>query len=271
MKKLPILAKCAIILLIIVLIAVILIFIVRTYSSNMENNENVESKSMISQTFENVQSIEVNLQKLELEVKQGEQVKVEYVDTLEGLKIEQNEELLNIVDEEVVLNEDSESQKVIIYLPQETKFDNINLTVKDRNISIETLNAINVKLDINGNYCTINNFLSDTAELKNQSGRIIMNNGEVKNMTMQSDAGNDKLNLKVTEIATMNLNSATTEINLIGTEEDYQVNTVTQDSSMYLEMGRMEDINQTIGNGNAKVNINAQSVALYINYKENEE
>lgn len=271
MKKLPILAKCAIILLIIILIAVILIFIVKTYGSNSENTENIENKSMTSQTFESVQSIEINLQKLELEVKQGEQVKVEYVDTLEGLKIEQNENMLKIVDEEVIMNEDSDSQKVIIYLPQETKFNNINLAVKDRNISIETLNATNVKLDIDGNYCTINNILSDTAELKNQSGRIIINDWEVKNVTMQSDSGNDKLNLKVTETATMNLNTATTEINLIGTEEDYQVNTVTENSSMYVKMGRMDNGEQTIGNGNAKVNINAQSAALYINYKANEE
>lgn len=270
MKKLPILAKCASILLIIILIAVILIFIVRTYSSNTNNNENVESYSMISQNFGNVQSIEINLQKLELEVKQGEQVKVEYVDTLEGLKIEQNEDVLNIIDEEVIINEDSENQKVIIYLPQEIKFDNINLTLKDRNTSIDTLNAINIKLDVDGNYCTINNLLSDTMELKNQYGRIILNNGEVKNMTMQSNSGNDKLNLKVTEIATMNLNSATTELNLIGTEKDYQVNTATENSSMYVKMGRMDNGEQTIGNGNSKINIQAQSTALYINYKENQ-
>lgn len=50
---------------------------------------------------------------------------------------------------------------------------------------------------------------------------------------MQSDNGNDKLNLKITEIATMNLNSASAEISLVGKEEDYQVNTATENSSMY--------------------------------------
>ena len=271
MKKLPILAKWAIILFIIALIAVILIFIVRTYGSNLENTENTENENMISQTFENVQSIEINLQKLELEVKEGEQVKVEYADTLEGIKIEQSESMLTIIDEEVVMSEDSNGQKVIVYLPKETKFNDINLTVKDRSISIETLNATNVKLDIDGNYCTINNILSDVMELKNQGGRMTINNGEIKNVTMQSDSGNDKLNLKITETATMNLNTATAEINLIGTEEEYQVNTVTENSSMYVKMGRMDNGEQTIGSGNAKININAQSAALYINYKENEE
>ena len=270
MKKLPILAKWAIIVCFIILIAVILIFIVRTYGSNLESTENTENENMISQTFENVQSIEINLQKLELEVKKGEQVKVEYVDTLEGLKIEQNEDLLNIVDEEVTVGEDSDSQKVIIYLPEENKFNNVKLTAKDRSISIETLNAVNIKLDINGNYCTINNIISDNAEVKTQEGRITINNGEVKNLTMQSDNGNDKLNLKITETATMNLNSASTEISLVGKEEDYQVNTATENSSMYVKMGRMDNGEQTIGNGNVKVNINAQSAALYINYKEDE-
>lgn len=271
MKKLPILAKWAIILLIIVLIAAILIFIVRTYGSNLENTENTENENMISQTFGNVQSIEINLQKLELEVKQGEQVKVEYADTLEGLKIEQSETMLNITDEDVVMSEDSNSQKIIIYLPQETKFNDINLTAKDRNISIETLNATNIKLNIDGNYCTINHILSDVMELKNQDGRMTIGNGRIKNVTIQSDSGNDKLNLKITETATMNLNSATAELNLIGTEEEYQVNTVTEDSSMYLKMGRMDNGEQTIGSGNAKININAQNAALYINYKENAE
>lgn len=270
MKKLPIFAKWTIILFIILLIAVILIFIVRTYGSNLESTENTENEDMISQTFENVQSIEINLQKLELEIKQGEQVKVEYTDTLEGLKIEQSEDILNIVDEEVIMEEDNDSQKVIIYLPQEMKFNNINLTAKDRNISIETLNAVNIKLHIDGNYCTINNISSDIAELKNEGGRITINNGKIKNITIQSDNGNDKLNLKITEVATINLNSASTEINLVGTEEDYQVNTTTENSSMYVKMGRMDNGEQIIGNGSVKVNINAESAALYINYKESE-
>ena len=270
MKKLPILAKWAIILFIVALIAMILIFIVRTYGSKLESTENIENENMISQSFENVQSIQINLQKLELEFKQGEQVKVEYADTLEGLKIEQSEDTLNIVDEQVIMSEDSDSQKVIVYLPQETKFNNINLTAKDRNIFIETLNAVNIKLDIDGNYCTINNISSDTAELKNQGGRITINNGEIKNIIIQSDNSNDKLNLKITELATINLNNASTEINLLGAEEDYQVNTVTENSSMYMKMGRMDNGEQIIGSGNVKVNIHAQSAALYINYKESE-
>ena len=69
---------------------------------------------------------------------------------------------------------------------------------------------------------------------------------------MQSDNGNDKLNLKITEIATMNLNSASTEISLVAKEEDYQVNTATENSSMYVKMGRMDNGEQTIGNGNVK-------------------
>lgn len=267
MNKLSIFAKWAIILFIIVLIAVILVFIVRT---NGSNSENTEDENMISQTFENVQSIDINLQKLELEIRQGEQVKVEYAVTLDGLKIEQSEDILNIADEEVIMNEDSDSQKVIIYLPEERKFNDINLIAKDRNISIETLNAINIKLDLDGNYCTINNILSDTVELKNQGGRIIINDGKAKNITIQSENGKDKLNLKITEVATINLNSTSTEINLIGAEEDYQVNTSTKNSSMYVKMGRMDNGEQTIGSGNVKVNINAQNAALYVNYKNTE-
>ena len=268
MKKLPIFTKWVIIILIIILIAGVLIFWVTSYGKQSESKTDESDLKNIVEIFENVKSIEIDLQKIELQIKKGEQVKIEYPEILKALKIEQNEEKLDITDEELSIDEDSEQKVITVYLPDNEKLDMIDLEVKNKNINIEKLNTANLKLNINENDCNINEILSDSIELNNQSGKLTINDCETKSINMHSETGHDKLNMKITEMANITINSSSTEVNLLGNEQDYQVNTTTTNSSMYVKMGRMDNGQQTIGTGNVKVIINAENTALYINFKE---
>lgn len=270
MKKLPVPVKWAMIIIIILAIAATLIFLVTSYGSQSENQETANEQNTIVKTFENVTSIDIRLQKTDLQIKKGDQVKVEYPETLENLKIEQNEGTLNIIDESITLGENEDRQAVIVYLPEDKKIDNLNLELQNINANIEKLDITNLKLNMDTNTCKIEEMTSDTIEFNNQGGSITINQGEVKAMNMHSENGHDKLNLKIAENASMTLNTSSTELNLMGNEEDYQVNTSTENGSMYVQMGRMDSNGQqTIGNGNSKINIEAENAALYINFKEN--
>ena len=239
----------------------------KTGDKGLIEHKNGYTVEDISKEYNNVKKLEIDLESTKLVIKNGDKLKVEGTNIPEKMEIQQDGETLKIDDEKTSHN--SSGDKIItIYLPENEKLDTINIETKYESIDAEKLNATNLKLDTSSNDCKIDELVSDNLEIDNEYANIDIYNCEAKVFKFDSESGAENINIKVVESANIEIKYSDTNINFIGKQDDYQINNKNNFGTTYIEGEEMTADNQTIGSGNAKIDLNIKSSDIYINFDE---
>lgn len=259
-------------------LSITIVFVILELARGFVGFSKVEDKSLIehkngytvediSKEYNNVKKLEIDLESTKLVIKNGDKLKVEGTNIPEKMEIQQDGETLKIDDEKTSHN--SSGDKIItIYLPENEKLDTINIETKYESIDAEKLNATNLKLDTSSNDCKIDELVSDNLEIDNEYANIDIYNCEAKVFKFDSESGAENINIKVVESANIEIKYSDTNINFIGKQDDYQINNKNNFGTTYIEGEEMTADNQTIGSGNAKIDLNIKSSDIYINFDE---
>lgn len=222
----------------------------------------------ITKTFEDVKKLEVDLEVTECIIKNGDTFKIEGTNIPDKMEIKQSGDTLKISDEKLPSNFSDENIILTIYIPEGQKLDRIDLEVNYVSADIEELNATNIKLDMYNNYCKIDKLTADNMEMNNEYSDIDIYDSEVKKFKLDSESGTENINVKVVESANLDLEYSNTNIKFIGKQEDYQINNKNRFGSTYIGGKEITSNNETIGNGNVKINLEAISADTYIDFEE---
>ena len=220
----------------------------------------------ISKEFENVKSLEIDLETMDLVIRNGDKIKVEGTNIPDRMRIKQEGEKLKISDEEISSSYLGDNT-ITIYLPENQKLDNINLEIKYSTVEIEKINVSNLKLDFESNYCEFQEIVADNIEIDNEYADLDIYDGQTTNFRMDSESGYQNIALKITGTGNVEVENADTNITLIGKQEDYQINNKNRLGTTYIGDEAISN-NQTIGSGNGKINLDIKSTDIYIEFEE---
>ena len=222
----------------------------------------------ITRTYENIKKLEVNVEETELIIRNGDTFRIEGTNIPDRMEIEQEGNQLSISDEELPSGFSNENRIMTIYIPEDIKLDTIDLEINYVSADIQKLNATNLKLDIYNNYCEIDEIIADNMEFKNEEGNLDIYDAEIGRLLFDSESGVEDVSLDITGNAEINLEYSYTDMNLIGTQEDYQINTKNQSGNIYIDGTTITSNSETLGSGNAKVNLDNVHADIFINFRE---
>ena len=222
----------------------------------------------ITRNYENIKRLEVNVEETELIIRNGDSFRIEGTNIPDRMEIEQDGDTLKVSDEELPSSFSDENMVVTIYIPEDVKLDNIDLEINYVSADIQKLNTANLKLDIYNNYCEIDEIIADNMEFKNEEGNIDIYDAEIGRLLFDSESGVEDVSLDITGNAEINLEYSYTDMNLIGTQEDYQINTKNQSGNIYIDGTTITSNSETLGSGNAKVNLDNVHADIFISFRE---
>ena len=222
----------------------------------------------ITRTYENIRNLEVNVEETELIIRNGDTFRIEGTNIPDRMEIEQEGNQLSISDEELPSGFSDENMVMTIYIPEDTKLDTIDLEINYVSADIQKLNTANLKLDIYNNYCEIDEIIADNMEFKNEEGNIDIYDAEIGRLLFDSESGVEDVSLDITGNAEINLEYSYTDMNLIGTQEDYQINTKNQSGNIYIDGTTITSNSETLGSGNAKINLDNVHADIFISFRE---
>ena len=222
----------------------------------------------ITRNYENIKNLEVNVEETELIIRNGDTFKIEGTNIPDKMEIEQKGNQLSISDEELPSSFSDGNMVMTIYIPEDTKLDNIDLEINYVPADIQKLNTANLKLDIYNNYCEIDEIIADNMEFKNEKGNIDIYDAEIGRLLFDSESGVEDVSLDITGNAEINLEYSYTDMNLIGTQEDYQINTKNQSGNIYIDGTTITSNSETLGSGNAKINLDNVHADIFISFRE---
>ena len=222
----------------------------------------------ITRTYENIKKLEVNVEETELIIRNGDTFRIEGTNIPDRMEIEQNGDTLKVSDEELPSNFSDKNMVVTIYIPEDVKLDNIDLEINYVSADIQKLNTANLKLDIYNNYCEIDEIIADNMEFKNEEGNIDIYDAEIGRLLFDSESGVEDVSLDITGNAEINLEYSYTDMNLIGTQEDYQISTKNRSGNIYIDGETITSNAETWGSGSTKINLDNVNADIFINFRE---
>lgn len=222
----------------------------------------------ITRNYENIKRLEVNVEETELIIRNGDTFRIEGTNIPDRMEIEQDGDTLKVSDEELPSSFSDENMVVTIYIPEDVKLDNIDLEINYVSADIQKLNTANLKLDIYNNYCEIDEIIADNMEFKNEEGNIDIYDAEIGRLLFDSESGVEDVSLDITGNAEINLEYSYTDMNLIGTQEDYQINTKNRSGNIYIDGETITSNAETLGSGSTKINLDNVNADIFINFRE---
>ena len=222
----------------------------------------------ITRNYENIKRLEVNVEETELIIRNGDAFRIEGTNIPDRMEIEQDGDTLKVSDEELPSSFSDENMVVTIYIPEDVKLDNIDLEINYVSADIQKLNTANLKLDIYNNYCEIDEIIADNMEFKNEEGNIDIYDAEIGRLLFDSESGVEDVSLDITGNAEINLEYSYTDMNLIGTQEDYQINTKNRSGNIYIDGETITSNAETLGSGSTKINLDNVNADIFINFRE---
>ena len=222
----------------------------------------------ITRNYENIKSLEVNVEETELIIRNGDTFRIEGTNIPDRMEIEQDGDTLKVSDEELPSSFSDENMVVTIYIPEDVKLDNIDLEINYVSVDIQKLNTANLELDIYNNYCEIDEIIADNMEFKNEEGNIDIYDAEIGRLLFDSESGVEDVSLDITVNAEFNLEYSYTDMNLIGKEEDYQISTRNKSGNIYIDDETITSNAETWGSGNTKINLDNVNADIFITFRE---
>lgn len=231
----------------------------------IENTEESNTPSF-SKSYENIQKLEIDLENVNLEIKKGDSFKIEGMNLSDNIQIQENGDNIKIDDEHIPSGYINENTKLVVYMPEDQKLDEIDIEVQYASVNIEKINSTKFNLDLQNNTCKISELVADNVEMNIESADIDLSTGEVTRFQLEADLGDENVAIKVLENAEFDLEHANAEIKLIGKQEDYQIMHKKQEGRTSIAGQEISSENETIGNGNAKITLETKYTNTNVNF-----
>ena len=184
----------------------------------------------------------------------------------DSIQIQENGDNIKIDDEHIPSGYINENTKLVVYMPEDQKLDEIDIEVQYASVNIEKINSTKFNLDLQNNTCKISELVADNVEMNIESADIDLSTGEVTRFQLEADLGDENVAIKVLENAEFDLEHANAEIKLIGKQEDYQIMHKKQEGRTSIAGQEISSENETIGNGNAKITLETKYTNTNVNF-----
>lgn len=240
-------------------------------SNNIGNSTNNSELLTYTEEYTGIESLDIDLSKSGLEIKQGDNFKVEFVNVSKDLstKLNNSGKELKIEDETLRLFENVNSEsKVIVYVPKDYKLRSVKLDlVGVSGAYVEGLETNKLEVDIGSGKYEINNVQATIAEIDSGAGETYINNSTFGDFEFNAGVGHVAINCKVNNKGEIESGVGKLEVNLIGTKDNYKVRAETGIGNLTIDGNKVRD-GEIVGNGATNINVEAGIGETTINFVE---
>lgn len=223
-----------------------------------------ESTQVITDNIqiENITNLEIDVKYSTLEIKNADTFKVESNDknvicTQKGNELTVKETGNNWLNKK-------EGNTIIIYIPENKEFNEIDFDAGAGDINIESLNTKDFSFSIGAGKVEINKLnVSNEAEIDGGAGKVEILSGEIRNLDLDMGIGEFNLNTKLLGNNNIEQGMGKLVIRLTDSMQNYTIKTVKGMGSITID-GEEAKNNSTYGNGQNVVNIEGGMGAIEI-------
>ena len=211
--------------------------------------------------IEDIVKFEIEVKYSNLEIKKGD-FKVESNDTNVKCTQKGNELIVKETGNNWLRNK--EGNKVIIYIPENKEFNEIEIDTGAGNIEIESLNTKDLSFSIGAGKVVINNLkVTNEAEIDGGAGKVDILSGEICNLNLDMGIGEFNVCTKLLGNNDIEQGMGKLTIKLTDSQENYTIRTRKGMGSITID-GKEAQNNSIYGNGQNILNIEGGMGAIEI-------
>lgn len=211
--------------------------------------------------IEDIVKFEIEVKYSNLEIKKGD-FKVESNDT--NVKCTQKGNELTVKETGNNWLRNKEGNKVIIYIPENKEFNEIEIDTGAGNIEIESLNTKDLSFSIGAGKVEINNLkVTNEAEIDGGAGKVDILSGEICNLNLDMGIGEFNVCTKLLGNNDIEQGMGKLTIKLTDSQENYTIRTRKGMGSITID-GKEAQNNSIYGNGQNILNIEGGMGAIEI-------
>lgn len=229
------------------------------------NKDNEVSKSVENiKISEDITYLDIDVDDVNIIIKEGDKLELET--NSKYLKTKEDNKKLYIEQKENNWFNKEKTADLIIYLPKDFEFNDISIEAGAGKIEIEKLITNKLELDLGAGKVNVNNIeVLNKTKIDGGAGEVIINNGILNDLDLEMGVGKFTLTAKLVGNSMIDHGVGELNLNLVGNKEDYQI---------YLDEG-LGDVkvngdkvynNETIGNGNNKIDIDGGIGSITIDF-----
>lgn len=236
------------------------------YNSSVQSSEEI---TFFEESYENVNNLDIKLDVSKLNIKNGNEFKVEVTNPTNKFYCKMDGNTLKIRDERKNVNwfnfSDDVIPEIVLYIPSNTKLEEIEISTGVSETNIEQLVANEVDIEIGVGKFTVNNIVAKTAKISGGAGEANINRGNIDVLKLDAGIGKFVINSKILEEAKIEAGVGQLIINLEGNKNNYKVKTSTGLGNLLVD-GKKASDNQVIGDGNSYIKVEAGVGEVRVNF-----
>lgn len=222
------------------------------------------------QEYTNITNIDINLSVCKLNIKRGETLKVEALEISNQFNCKAEGNKLKIEDKNLyknILNTGDIKSEVTIYIPDGMEFNEVSIETGVNETNIEYLKANKINLEMGVGKYQINSISAKYAKIEAGAGEANIDNANIEELNLDGGVGKLVFTSKITKKADISSGVGRMELNLIGLATDYKVKAETGLGNFVVNDQKIAD-NQTLGNGDVTIKIDAGVGETIVNFQE---
>lgn len=227
-----------------------------TTSFNKTENITTQTIAEFSENYEEISKLKIQTSIGKLTIKQSNQYRVEAANVSEEFVAEVKNGTLTIRDDKTLYwaQNDRENAEIIVYLPEDIVLEEAEIKTGANITKIESLMANKIDLELGVGTTQIDHLYARKLEIEAGVGKVEITNATCDTLDLNTGMGEVKWQGTITNSGDIRCGVGKVDLELLGTNEDYQIRTKTGLGNMYINNTKMED-NEVYGNGNSKIKV----------------
>lgn len=215
---------------------------------------------------DNTLLLDINTSSSNITIKSGDVLKAETNNKYINSKQDNNK--LYITEKKHNILRDNESE-IIIYIPDDFIFDGVSIETGAGKVNIETLYTKKLYLNLGAGKVEINDLnVLEKAKVDGGAGEIVINAININNLDLDMGIGKFMLIGQLFGKTEIDQGIGTVDLNLLGNKDDYQIHLDKGLGSVKIDGNNINN-DETLGNGNNKIDIDGGIGSIEINFTKN--
>ena len=223
---------------------------------------------VISQNYDDIENLKIEIGYSKLEIKQGEEFKVESNTKDEAITMKKQGDTLTIREDSTwnIFNDDIDSH-IIITVPENYYFEKVKIEAGSGEINISDIQTKEFNMEVGAGNVAISNILVEKkTEIDGGAGKVGIKDSILNELDLDVGVGEFQiLNTKLLDDSNIDAGIGKLEISLKGSLEDYRIIPERGLGSFTIQGEEIEN-NKIYGQGDNKIDINAGIGKVEINF-----
>lgn len=209
------------------------------------------------------ENLDLSLNYSNLEIKESDKFLIETNNN--NIKCSNKENKL-LIKEKRRLFRVSNNSKIIIYVPNNYKFNDVKIENGAGSINIEDMQVNNLDLELGAGKTNINNIKTNNTDIESGAGKLEIKSSLINNLDLDMGVGEIIIEANLTGNTKIDAGIGSLKLDILGKSLDYKIKLDKGIGNVYIDNKKVKD-NEVIGNGSNYIDIDGGIGEIKVNFK----